>query len=321
MFLLLPVGVEYRASRHPVVTYSLMGICAGMYLLNLAAGLLGGGAGFESFFFTFALVPAASHLHAWITACFMHAGLFHLLGNMVYLYLFGSCLEDILGRPKYVGFFLIAGIISNLSHVLFTPGHFASTTPLVGASGAISACMGAFAVLLRRTKVEFRFLYFFLFAIGAREFSLPSWLVLSFWFLSDILGMFVAEAEGGGGVAFAAHVGGFILGASVGAVMRAQGWTGDTDEQPEVPVPVFQPLPTRSSPTRIRVGPSAAPAEVAEAEEPAFFVHTQAGQAGPFPLGSIRGMLEVGSVAASDLFWDAPANCWRPLAELPPPGS
>lgn len=112
-----------------------------------------------------------------------------------------------------------------------------------------------------------------------------------------------------------------LVGACVGAVMRARGWTGDTDEQPEVTLPVFHPLPTRSSPTRIRVGPITAPAQVANTEEPSFFVHTQAGQAGPFPLGSIRGMLEVGSIADSDLFWDAPANCWRPLAELPPPSS
>lgn len=320
MFFLLPVGVDYRASRYPVATFSLMGACVLVYLINIAGGVLGGIEGFDAVFDGLALIPGGGHLHGWVTSLFVHAGFFHLLGNMVYLFLFGSCVEDIFGRPKYVAYFLVAGVLSNFTEVLVLPDHFNSTIRVVGASGAISACMGAFAVLLRRTEVEFRFLYFFVFTMGSWEFRLPSWLILSLWFLDDLLGMFATIGESGGGVAFAAHVGGFSFGALVGAIVRSRGWKGDVDEAAVHPPVRVAPVPVRSQARPMRViplTPSAPAAPVADVPEPTLILWINGGQAGPFPLSGVREMRAIGSLADTDLFWDEAANTWRAISDLP----
>lgn len=349
MFLLLPVAVDYRAARHPVVTYSLLGACVGLFVLNLLVGLGGGAEGFEAMFMGLALVPAeGGRWHTWITSMFMHAGLFHLLGNMVYLYLFGASVEDVVGRGWFVGFYLTGGVLASLAHVLVTPAGFSSEIPLVGASGAISACMGAFAVLLRRAQVEFRFLYFFIFAAGSKEFHLPSWLVMSVWFFNDVLGMFLSIDEGGGGVAFAAHVGGFLFGAVVGAGLRARGWRPDDDLGPEVS-PVVEPVVTRRWEPPVRAASGRAPAPIrikvrdggsvhesglklevvkeekveerlvgdggAAVEERRMYVWVQGAQAGPYRPEEIAEQLADGRLPGDTLLWDEGLQAWKPAVD------
>jgi membrane associated rhomboid family serine protease len=304
MFLLLPVAVDYRASRQPVVTFSLIGVCVLMFLLTIAIGAGGGIEAFRGWFLSLALVPAENAPHTWVTSLITHAGIFHLLGNMIYLYLFGACAEDILGRGKYIAFFLLGGIIANWVQVVTMPDRFASETPIVGASGAISACMGMFAVLLSRTHVEFRFIYYFIFAGGSREFRLPSWLILSFWFALDALGMFASLGHRGGGTAFGAHVAGFLFGASVGAVVRLRGWELDGDpaaaDEPVKPVPA-----------------AAGIRDDAEASGPGLYVWSNGSQAGPFPLRRVCEMRELGVLTGDCLYWDQDRNEWRPVVELP----
>ena len=145
MFFLLPVGVDYRARRYPVVTFALMGICVVFYLLTLAFQLGNGSERtLEWTVNNLWLIPAESHWWTYLSSLFVHEGFFHLAGNMVYLFLFGSCVEDVLGRPRFVTFYLFCGLVSEFSHIAIAPGHFGSDIPLGGASGAISGCIGGF---------------------------------------------------------------------------------------------------------------------------------------------------------------------------------
>src|SRR5215469_15694875 len=114
MFFLLPVGVDYRARRYPVVTFTLMGLCVLVYLVTLGFQL-GKGEGVTEWVLAHLwLVPAASHWWTYLTSLFVHEGFFHLAGNMVYLFLFGACVEDVIGRPKFITFYLVCGLASEL---------------------------------------------------------------------------------------------------------------------------------------------------------------------------------------------------------------
>src|SRR5262245_29694697 len=106
--LIFPVGADYRAERQPVVTFTLIGINIAVFLLEIVAAANGGD---ETMFRTLGLVPADHGWWAWITSTFLHAGFFHLIGNMAYLYIFGACVEDILGRGKFAAFYLGGGLV------------------------------------------------------------------------------------------------------------------------------------------------------------------------------------------------------------------
>ena len=165
MFFLIPVGVDYRARRYPVVTFTLMGICTVIYLIELVLRLANGDAVTEWMLTNLWLIPAESHWWTYVTSMFVHSGFLHLLGNMVYLFLFGSCVEDIIGRIHFTVFYLLCGVLACFAHALMSSGSFEAQIPMGGASGAISGCIGGFLLLLARTKIEFKwvvFLFFFL---------------------------------------------------------------------------------------------------------------------------------------------------------------
>src|SRR5215510_13919879 len=142
-----------------------------------------------------------------LTSMFLHGGWMHLLGNMWFLWLFGNNVEDSMGRARYLIFYLLCGVAAALLQVFADPR---SVIPMVGASGAISGVMGAYLVLYPRVRVHcLIFLGFFLTTI-----SLPAWTMLLYWIgIQVVSGLFslVATAEQGG-VAFWAHVGGFVAG-------------------------------------------------------------------------------------------------------------
>ncbi len=151
------------------------------------------------------LIPSDPKPLAFLTSMFMHAGWLHLLGNMLFFYIAGPFLEDAYGRPLFVGLYLASGTAAALVHVASFRG---SEAPLVGASGAIAGVMGAFLVRFVRTKVRFLYFYFIgLFRTGTVD--LPAWLVLPLWFLEQL---FFAGLAGSSGVAYRAHVGGFLFG-------------------------------------------------------------------------------------------------------------
>jgi membrane associated rhomboid family serine protease len=140
-----------------------------------------------------------------LTAMFLHGGWLHLLGNMLFLYVFGNNVEDRLGRLKYLLFYLVCGYAATYGFSLFTPS---STQPLVGASGAIAGVLGAYIVLFPRAKVWSLLTFFFFLPV-----RLPAWLVLGSWFLLQYFYFRGAGLAEGSGVAYGAHVVGFIVGA------------------------------------------------------------------------------------------------------------
>jgi len=153
---------------------------------------------------------AAAPGGAWytvVTSIFLHGGWFHLIGNMLFLWVFGNNVEDAMGHVRFVGFYLLCGILAALAQVLMQPG---SPVPMVGASGAISGVMGAYLLLYPRARVHMLvFLGFFITTV-----TVPAWLMLLYWLFLQALGSLPTLAGGtaGGGVAFLAHVGGFVAG-------------------------------------------------------------------------------------------------------------
>jgi membrane associated rhomboid family serine protease len=134
-----------------------------------------------------------------ITSVFLHGGFLHLAGNMLYLWIFGNNVEDRLGPVRFVVFYLVGGVLASLAHVLVDP---ASQLPMIGASGAIAAVLGAYFLLYPRANVVVLIWFFFF----VQLIRVPAVIVLGVWFLFQILG------SGGPGVAWMAHIGGFVVG-------------------------------------------------------------------------------------------------------------
>ncbi len=164
------------------------------------------------------LVPARGAAQpGWLTYQFMHGGLGHLLGNMlVFVLVVAPFLEDAWGRPFFLAFYLVGGLVSGMAQALPMGD---SPIAILGASGAISACLGAFALRLAHRRVRM-FYWFFLVVRGT--FFVPAWLYAFFGLAMDLLGLKLA-GTGGSGVAYAAHVGGFLFGLAVAVAVRASG--------------------------------------------------------------------------------------------------
>jgi membrane associated rhomboid family serine protease len=144
---------------------------------------------------------------ALLYSMFLHGGLFHLGGNMLFLWIFGNNIEDRMGVPGYIGFYLLAGLVASAAHILVQPD---STVPVVGASGAIAGVMGAYVVLFPNVKI--RSLILLIVIPLFRDISAKWW--LGFWFLTQ----FFTNPDAG--VAWVAHVGGFLFGALVALLLR-----------------------------------------------------------------------------------------------------
>jgi len=318
-FFILPVGVDFRARRYPVVTFTLMGICVVVYLVTLLLGLASGPGVDEWVFGNLWLTPAKSHWWTYLTSLFVHAGFFHLAGNMVYLFLFGACVEDLIGRARFVVFYLVCGLAADFAHIAVAPDHFASEIALGGASGAISGCIGGFLLLLAKTRIEFKWVFMFMLRFWSGDFFLPAWLVISFWFLEDFVSMVVTTAVnfGGGGVAFAAHVGGTLVGIGLMSVQKL--WLkyhpeADAEEEEEsVPAAAAVVAPV----ARIHTRPAAAPVA---AELPSVYLFRDGSQTGPFTFSELQQMFAEQSMSPDSLYWQEGLEGWRSVEELRAPG-
>jgi membrane associated rhomboid family serine protease len=165
----------------------------------------------------YGFVPSDPHLTNLFTCMFMHSGFFHLFGNMLFLFLAGCAIEDVWGRPSYLAFYLVSGLVATGAHQLLYPH---SMSPLVGASGAIAGLMGAFLVRLAKTRIRFFYLIWLLFlGIRTGTFFAPAYIVLPLWLLEQFLTASLSD-DSGGGVAVWAHIGGFVFGAAVAGVMK-----------------------------------------------------------------------------------------------------
>jgi membrane associated rhomboid family serine protease len=152
--------------------------------------------------------PTAATWTTVFTAMFMHGGLLHLGGNMLFLWIFGNNVEDSMGRLKFLAFYLLGGLAATVAQLLIGPD---STVPNLGASGAIAAVLGGYVILFPRARVITVIFIIFFFTIV----ELPALLILGFWFIQQILfGYFDLSnpGGGGGGVAYFAHIGGFAFG-------------------------------------------------------------------------------------------------------------
>jgi membrane associated rhomboid family serine protease len=140
-----------------------------------------------------------------ITSMFLHGGWAHLFGNMLYLWVFGDNIERLVGHGRFLAFYLLTGLAAGLAHIVF---NLDSSVPTVGASGAISGILGGYLVLFPRNQVRV--------LMGSRVTSVPAMMVLGFWillqFINGIGSVATTEETGGGGVAYLAHIGGFVAG-------------------------------------------------------------------------------------------------------------
>ena len=160
-------------------------------------------------------VPAKAEVLKHFSSMFIHAGFLHLIGNLLFFFLSGPFVEDVYGRPIFAALYFIGGIAADLSSAVRDPD---STIPMVGASGAISAVMGAYLIRFYKSKIEFFWLPFIWRPMLHFRFFMPAFIVLPLWFAEQLWEM---QSESGSGVAFSAHVGGFVFGAMFGVVMSA----------------------------------------------------------------------------------------------------
>jgi len=204
---MIPLSDASRRPVHfPVITTLIIIVNVVVFLLELA----GGGA----FVIQWSLVPAniaaGRSLITILTSMFMHGGLMHIAGNMLFLWVFGPEIEDVMGRGRYLVFYLLGGLSATLAQVIADP---ASTVPNLGASGAIAAVMGAFLVTYPRDKIR----TVLLLGWFTRVAFIPAIVLVGLWFLIQLFNgvgaLSAAGAQGGSGVAYMAHVGGFIFGA------------------------------------------------------------------------------------------------------------
>lgn len=178
----------------------------------------------ESFFATFALTPAyltrapsADTYLTIFTSMFLHGGWLHIIGNMWYLWIFGNNVEDSVGHFRFIVFYLLCGIAAAAAQVAISPD---STVPMIGASGAISGVLGGYLLLFPRARV----LVLFPIWIFWRVFYVPAMLMLVLWFGMQLLsGLAVLRVDVNGGVAFWAHVGGFVAGMLLIPIFKKRG--------------------------------------------------------------------------------------------------
>lgn len=211
---MIPLRDDNPTEITPVVTVAFIIACVLVFLYEFSLPVPNS----EAFVYMYGAIPAVVIGHAQlppelvglpaygtlITSMFLHGGWMHLIGNMLYLWIFGNNIEDVMGHAKFVVFYLICGVLAALSHALIDPE---STIPMVGASGAISGILGGYLLLYPHARVLVLVPYGF---IGT--FYVPAAMVLGLWFLMQVFSGGMSLGHQGGGVAFFAHIGGFLAG-------------------------------------------------------------------------------------------------------------
>jgi membrane associated rhomboid family serine protease len=221
---MFPVSDVIPSRTTPVVTIAIIILNAIAFLFELTLSERD----LEQFVQAFGVVPASFSWLTVVTSMFLHGGWLHFLGNMLYLWIFGDNVEDRLGHLRYLVFYLFCGAIAALGQSITNPY---SVVPMVGASGAIAGVMGAYFVLYPHSRVLTAvFIFFYLDLV-----EIPAIFFLGIWFFMQLfsgVGSIGADAASGG-VAFWAHVGGFVAGAGLGAIVRLGGPSAHQREVPE----------------------------------------------------------------------------------------
>ena len=209
---MIPLRDVIPSRTTPYVTFALIGLNTLVFMYQFSLG-----EGIEEFIVYFGLIPAAFSWVAVLTSMFLHGGLLHFGGNMLYLWIFGDNVEDRMGHGRFLVFYLLCGTAAALAQTTVSPD---SLVPMVGASGAIAGVMGAYFVLYPRSRIVTLLPLFFFFQIV----EVPAIFFLGFWFLLQLLSgvgsMATATGSDVGGIAFWAHAAGFLAGLSGVLVFR-----------------------------------------------------------------------------------------------------
>jgi membrane associated rhomboid family serine protease len=211
---LLPYADDNPTRRSPIVTIALIVACCATFLYQLALDPRAT----QPFVLSFGAIPGVvtgeyelseelAVLPPYLTlvsSMFLHGGWMHLLGNMMFLWIFGNNVEDSMGRVRFVAFYVLCGVGAAATHIASTP---ASEIPMIGASGAISGVLGAYFLLHPLAQVRALLLFFVITTI-----SLPAWVFLGYWFVTQAFNVLGGSDDG---VAWWAHLGGFVVGAAL----------------------------------------------------------------------------------------------------------
>lgn len=217
---MLPISDDNRGRRtQPIVTWALIGINLLIYAYQwtLSPRAL------NSFMAEWAVIPeritSGAGYHTLITSAFLHGSWFHVLSNMLFLWIFGDNVEDVMGHVKFIIFYLLTAVAAAFAQILIDPH---SAIPMVGASGAISGVLAAYIILFPHGRIR-TLLTLGIFITMA---MLPAWIMIGYWFVLQILSGVLslgAGDNGGGGVAFFAHIGGFVAGLALAWIFRDRG--------------------------------------------------------------------------------------------------
>ncbi|HLB25641.1 MAG TPA: rhomboid family intramembrane serine protease [Nitrospirota bacterium] len=215
---MIPLKDDNPSGTAPFVTVAIILANAAVYLYMLMLGPRGT----EKFVLSYAAIPArlvgteaaapAEYMTV-LSSMFMHGGFLHLAGNMLFLWVFGDNVEDRLGHLRFLLFYVLCGVAAALAHSLSHPG---SLLPMIGASGAVSGVLGAYIVLFPRAGVW----TFFFFLVFWQVIKVPAVLIIGWWIILQVINGLVYVDVPGGGVAWFAHVGGFLAGILLLLLMR-----------------------------------------------------------------------------------------------------
>lgn len=213
----IPLGdASRRPARAAIITVLIIAVNAFVFLQELTGG--------PRFVAAWSVVPLrlmhGHHAITLLTSMFMHGGWLHIIGNMVYLWAFGPAIEDAMGSFRFLLFYLAGGLVAMSGQVLADPF---STVPVLGASGAIAAVMGAFIVTYPRDRIRSLLFFFVFFRVA----FIPSALLIGFWFLTQLVSAGSVATVQSGGVAYLAHVGGFLFGVITARLFRVSPPSGE----------------------------------------------------------------------------------------------
>ena len=211
---MIPLKDDNPTNSKPIITYCLIAICVFVFLIELSSASYRNG----TFFYSYGLIPSVflgklkleSNMHVIpayltvLTSMFVHGGFMHLIGNMLYMWIFADNIEDSLGKAKFLIFYLLCGVGAAITQVL---ADTSSQIPMVGASGAIGGVLGAYLINYPKAKV----LVLIPFGFFSQIIRIKAFYVLIFWFVLQFINSTLVSSKSGG-VAYAAHIGGFITG-------------------------------------------------------------------------------------------------------------
>ncbi len=203
---MFPIRDHNPSGRTPYVIYAL--IAANVLIFLSYVGIMDDARLINRFYFDYAIIPARISdgvaLETLVTSMFLHGGWMHLIGNMLFLWIFGDNLEDEMGHLPFLLFYLVSGIGAGLIHIVTAPG---SLVPTIGASGAIAGVMGGYLLMFPKARVDILLILIVYF----RVFTVPAFVMLGVWLGMQFLGSLASNPDTGG-VAYWAHTGGFVIG-------------------------------------------------------------------------------------------------------------